>query len=105
MPGNDPPPRPPPPGAPVRHPLRATAVALALAVALAGCGGSSDSKDPESAGLRKRSIEVLRDFGLTAEQAACITDDLGAETVVEAADVQALTEGQAYRDAAKDCIS
>ncbi|CAN5635727.1 hypothetical protein BH10ACT1_BH10ACT1_26430 [soil metagenome] len=89
----------------MRHLLRATLVGLGLTLVAAGCSGSGGGEDRDSEGARDRAVEVLRDFGLTAEQAACITDDLGAETIVEASDVQALTEGQAYRDAAEDCIS
>ena len=75
-----------------------------VTVALAGCG-SSDAKSPEETGVRARAIEELRDYGLTAKQAACVTDKLGAQTVVEATDLTALTEGQPYRDAADTCIS
>ncbi len=85
------------------HCTRPALVALALAVALAGCG-SSDTGDPERTGIRKRSVEALRSYGLTAEQAACLTDAMGPETVVEATDLTALTEGQAYRGAAKACV-
>jgi hypothetical protein len=89
----------------VRRPLAvaATVIVAALAlVGLGGCGGSDD--DPATTGPRTQAVERLRDYGLTEDQATCIADELGAETVVEAADVNALAEGQAYRDAAEGCI-
>lgn len=91
----------------MRHLLRAALIAMVLTVVAAGCGSSSGSgsEDRGTGGAQDRAIEVLRDFGLTSEEAACVTDDLGAQTIVEASDIQALTEGQAYRDAAEDCIS
>lgn len=88
------------------NPARTVAITLAIAVGLvsgaAACGGSSD--DPATTGPRDQAVEKLRSYGLTADQARCIVDELGADTVVEAADTNALTEGQAYRDAAEECI-
>jgi hypothetical protein len=49
-------------------------------------------------------VERLHDFGLTEEQASCIVDEVGAEAVVEASDLTALTDSQQYRDAAEACL-
>ena len=72
------------------------------ALGLLGCGGSDD--DPAVTGPRTQAVEKLRDYGLTAKDAACVADELGAETVVEATDLNALAESQEYRDAADACI-
>lgn len=79
-------------------------VGLAVVFAFAGCS-KSEGTTPEETGVRTRAIEELRDYGLTAKQAACVTDKLGAQSVVEATDLTALTEGQPYKDAADVCIS
>ena len=87
---------------------RARAVAAGLlavvlgAFGLLGCGASDD--DPAVTGPRAQAVEKLRDYGLTARDAACVADELGAETVVEATDLNALAESQEYRDAADACI-
>jgi hypothetical protein len=84
--------------------MAATLVAIALAaMGLGGCGDSGGS-DPATSGARTQAIEELHDYGLTEEQATCIADELGAETVIEATDLNALVEGQEYRDAAEACI-
>ena len=85
-----------------RTALLVLALVASLALA-AGCGGDGDD-DPATTGPRAQAVEKLRDYGLTAEQARCVVDEVGADTVVEASDVNALTEGQAYRDAAEECI-
>ena len=84
--------------------VRPLLVGLAVAFAVASCG-SSEGTTPEESGVRTRAIEELRDYGLTAKQAACVTDELGAQSVVEATDLTALTEGQPYKDAAELCIT
>lgn len=85
--------------------LRATGLAAVLALAAAGCSSDGGGSDPATDGPRARAVEQLRDLGLTEEQAACVTDELGAETVVEATDLNALAQGQPYRDAADTCIA
>jgi hypothetical protein len=64
----------------------------------------SEGSDPESTGPTKQAVERLEDFGLTDEQATCIVDELGADTVVEATDLTALTESEQFQDASKDCL-
>lgn len=89
---------------PVR-PRRAAALALAAVLSctfVASC--SSSGSDPEDTGPTKQAVEQLRDYGLTAEQASCVVDEVGADTVVEATDLNALADSQQYRDAAKACI-
>ncbi|MEZ5140027.1 MAG: hypothetical protein R2702_18185 [Acidimicrobiales bacterium] len=97
---------PPPPSRPPLRRARAVAAGLLAVVlgslGLLGCGGGSD--DPAVTGPRQQAVEKLRDYGLTAEQARCIADDLGAEAVVEATDLNALADSQEYRDAADACI-
>lgn len=82
-----------------------TVVALSLG-ACAGLGacGSDAAKSPEETGQQAQAVAELRDFGLTEDQAECITDELGADTVVEASGMDILAAGQAYQDAAKACI-
>ncbi|MFN8019393.1 MAG: hypothetical protein U0P45_14915 [Acidimicrobiales bacterium] len=82
---------------------RAGALALALAVAATACGGSSS--DPATVGPRRQAEERLRDYGLTAKQATCVVDELGAESVVEVGDLDALVASQQYKDAARTCIT
>jgi hypothetical protein len=85
---------------------RAVAVALltaSLAATAASCS-KSDGSDPESTGPTKQAVERLHDFGLSKDQASCIVDEVGADAVVEATDLTALTDSQQYQDAAKACI-
>lgn len=85
------------------HHLRQALVALVLTVAVAGCG-SNEGGDPESTGVRRRAVELLRDYGLSAEQAGCVVDEMGADTVAATSDMDVLATGQEYRDAARACI-
>ncbi len=86
----------------MRHLLRPCLVVVAVAVGVAGC--SSDGSDgPEVTGPRDRAVEQLRDYGLTAEQARCVTDELGADVIVEATDLNALAQGAPYQDAIEGC--
>jgi len=79
------------------------AVVLVLGLALGGC--SSDKKaSPEETGRQAKAVAELRDYGLTKDQATCVADKLGAETVVEASGMDVLAAGQPYQDAAKACI-
>ncbi len=82
-------------------PLRTATLVLALAVATVGCASSAghDSKGP----ARTQAVERLHNFGLTKDQASCVVDRLGADTVVEAGDLTALSQGGPYQDAAKAC--
>jgi len=80
-----------------------TLLAVSLVTAAASCA-KSDGSDPESTGPVNQAVERLFDFGLTQQQASCVVDEVGADTVVEAADLNAFTESQQYRDAAKACI-
>ncbi|MGN6693912.1 MAG: hypothetical protein ACTHN0_07010 [Aquihabitans sp.] len=86
-----------------RRAVAATLVAASLVTAAASCS-KSDGSDPESTGPTKQAVERLHDFGLTKEQAACVVDEVGADAVVEAADLNAFTDSQQYQDAAKACI-
>lgn len=84
---------------------RLLAAAAAAALVLGGCGddgGGGDDADPAAA---TQATERLVGYGLTEEQATCVVDELGAATVTEAPDLNALVEGQAYRDAAEGCVS
>ena len=83
--------------------LRAALPLLAVAAVLTGCGGSDGATDPASSGPRAQAEEKLVAFGLTEDQASCIVEDLGADTVVEATDLNALTDSGPYRDAADTC--
>ena len=90
---------------PARSVRLAAASLLAVALVAAGAGCSKDDgSDPESTGPTKQAVERLHDYGLTTEEARCVTDELGAEAVVEATDLTALTDSQQYRDAAKACV-
>lgn len=90
-------PRPSPRAAP-----RALLALVAAALVLVGCGGSSDG--PETRGPRDQAVEQLRSFGLSQDEATCVVDELGPDTVIEAADLNALAESKPYRDAAEACI-
>lgn len=86
--------------------VRRGAASFLLAVALlagAACSSGGDA-DPESTGPTKQATERLREFGLDADEATCVVDELGADAVVEAPDIGALTESQQYQDAADSCI-
>lgn len=98
----------PPIAEPERRPLLRNLVRAALFTALVltgavGCGSSDSAPDPGAAGARRQAQEKLRDYGLAKAEASCIVDELGADTVVEAPDVEALVAGKAYRDAARAC--
>jgi hypothetical protein len=79
-------------------------VAASLITVAASCS-ASDGSDPESTGPTHQAVERLYDFGLTKEQATCVVDEVGADAVVEAADLNAFADSQQYQDAAKACIS
>jgi hypothetical protein len=86
------------------HRAATWSVAVAsLALLVASCSSDGGS-DPEQTGPTDQAVERLHDFGLTKEQAGCIVDEIGAEAVVEASDLNALTESQQYRDAAEACL-
>jgi hypothetical protein len=85
----------------VRNPARAALLALALVSTAAACGGS-DGSGPDDAQVRQ-AVEQLQRFGLTEAQAGCVVDRLGADTVVEAADLSALADSATYRAAAEAC--
>ena len=87
-----------------RSPRLAVASLLAAAAFLGGAACSSGGSDPESTGPAKQAVERLREFGLTADDAECVVDELGAEAVVESTDLNALTDSQQYQDAAATCI-
>lgn len=95
--------------APVTPLVIAPAIALAitlvvaLVIGLGGCGGSDGGDDPESTGVRDRAVEQLRDYGLPADQAECVVEALGAETVAATGDMEVLAAGQEYRDAIEGC--
>jgi hypothetical protein len=72
-------------------------------VLTASCGGD-DPSDAVPEGARAQAIERLEDFGLPRDQAVCIADELGADTVLESGDILTLTDGGEYRDAAEVCI-
>jgi hypothetical protein len=86
------------------HRAASWSVALAtLALLVAGCSSDGGS-DPERTGPTDQAVERLHDFGLTKDQAACIVDEVGADAVVEATDLSALTDSQQYQDAAEACL-
>ncbi|WP_426572305.1 hypothetical protein [Aquihabitans sp. McL0605] len=78
-------------------------MAVSLPLVLVACGGKGSS-DPATTGPTDQAQEQLRDFGLTAAQAACVVKEVGAEAVIEASDMNAFADSQQYRDAAKVCI-
>ncbi len=82
----------------------ASALLLTFALVLAGCSGDDGGGDPEADGPRKQAVERLVDFGLDEEQASCLVDELGAETVVATGELTVLTEGDAYQQAAEACL-
>ncbi|WP_421119448.1 hypothetical protein ACE2AJ_19150 [Aquihabitans daechungensis] len=90
---------------PIRsHRLAAWPLAAAsLALVVASCS-KSEGSDPERTGPTKQAVERLHDYGLTDEQARCVVDEVGAESVVEASDLNALADSQQYRDAAEACL-
>ena len=77
-------------------------LAASLVTVATACG--DEGSDPETSGPAKQAVERLHDFGLTTEQARCIVDEVGADSVVEATDLNALTDSQEYQDAAEACI-
>lgn len=86
-------------------PARRLLAAALCTLVLAGCGGSSGGDDPvEAKGVRDRAVQELVAWGLPKAEAECITDRLGAETVVEAPDIGVLTDGGDYRAAAEACL-
>ena len=86
------------------HRLAAVAMLAASLVTVAASCSESDGSDAESTGPTTQAVERLHDFGLTKDQARCVVDEVGADTVVEATDLTALTDSQQYQDAAEACI-
>lgn len=82
----------------------AAAALLAAGLVIGSASCSSGGSDPEATGATEQAVERLRDFGLDADEAECVVDELGADTVVESTDLTALTDSQQYRDAADSCI-
>lgn len=87
----------------MHHRLRTAALVALLAVSVTACSKGGGSDDPDSQGARARAVSILRDSGLPADQAECIVDRIGADTVVEAPDAATLADGGPYQDAAKAC--
>ena len=87
---------------PSRPAVRPLLAAFAFAVLISAC--SSGGSDPATSGPRKQATEKLHAFGLTTKQAGCVVDKIGAQTIVEATDVNAFADSQQYRDAANACI-
>lgn len=86
-------------------PTRPTIASVALcALLLVSCGGSSSSEKVKDEAMVDRAVNELVKSGLPRDQARCITEELGAETVVEASDIGVLTDGDAYAQAAERCI-
>lgn len=77
---------------------------LALTGALLGCGSDS-TDDGDATGERTRAVTQLVDFGLPDAQAECVVDELGADVVVAAGDMDVLAGGQVYQDAVTSCPS
>jgi hypothetical protein len=86
------------------HRLAVWPLLAASLVLVASSCSKSDGSDPERTGPTKQAVERLHDFGLTTEQARCVVDEVGAASVVEATDLNALTGSQEYQDAAKTCL-
>lgn len=86
-----------------RRVATAALLSVALVSALAACSDGGGS-DPESTGPAKQAVERLHDFGLDQDEARCIVDEVGADSVVEATDLNAFTGSQQYQDAAGKCI-
>ena len=76
---------------------------VSLVTVVASCS-KSDGADPEESGPTAQAVERLHEFGLTNDQATCVVEEVGAASVVEAADLNALTDSQQYQDAAETCI-
>lgn len=85
----------------VRRALGAAALVAVAGACVTGCGGGGGSELDQ--GAVDQAVEQLRDFGLSKDQAACVVDELGPESVIEAGDLIALTESQDYQDAAEAC--
>ena len=83
--------------------IGAAVLAATLVIGAASCS-SGEGSDPETVGPQQQAVERLRDFGLGKDEATCIVDEVGADAVVEATDLNALTDSQQYRDAAEACI-
>lgn len=81
----------------------AACVAVLLLGASGALGACGDGSDPEEQGPQSQAVEQLRDLGLDEDVAECVVDEIGAEAVVEASDLNAFTESQQYRDAAEGC--
>lgn len=75
---------------------------LISAVTLLACGSDSTA-DRDAAGARTRAVTQLVDFGLPEDQSECIVDELGADVVVAAGDMDVLAAGQVYQDAVATC--
>lgn len=75
---------------------------LALTMTVLSCGSDGDA-DPDAAGEQTRAVTQLVDFGLPEEQARCVVDELGADVVVAARDMDVLADGQVYQDAVASC--
>lgn len=88
----------------MRKLLRAAVLVVACTATLVACGGGS-SDDPAVTGPVDQAVERLRDYGLSAAQARCVVDEVGASTVVEASELTAFVDSQQYRDAADRCIT
>lgn len=76
---------------------------VSLVTVIASCS-KSDGSDPETSGPVNQAVERLHDFGLTTEEARCVVDEVGAETVVEATDLNAYADSEQYQAAAEGCI-
>lgn len=76
-------------------------IALVALAPLTACGDGGETE--ADTGPRARAVEQLVAFGLDDDEAECIVDEVGADAVVEATDLNAYTESEQYRSAADGC--
>jgi hypothetical protein len=92
----------PPPEVIVFQTVRRAVLTGVVLLALTACSGDGEPTPPQ--GSVDRAVERLVDYGLTTDEAACVADALGPATVVEAGDINAFADSEAYRDAVEGCI-
>lgn len=92
-------------GAPVSIRTAAALMAALLALGASACGSDGSSSDGPPDGARDRAVLLFTEIGIADDDAACLVDALGVDTVIEAPDVAVLADGQPYKDAAEECLS
>lgn len=91
-------------GASVSIRTAAALVAALLVLGTSACGSDGGSSDGPPDGARERAVGLFTEIDFDRDDAECMVDVLGVDTVIEAPDLAVLADGQPYKDATEECL-